>query len=188
MNRTITGMLAVVLILTGIAFRQGGFWLVVTGFVNGGMAFVRIIPILVLAFLVAGLVTILISPREVSRWLGKEAGWMGPVWGAVMGALLPGGPFFFYPLMATLIASGAGMGTMISFVASKTLWSAARIPIEVAFAGVHLTAIRFAVTFFIPILTGWAVHWFMPEISRKIREDVENLQMKGRQGKKEEPS
>jgi len=129
---------------------------------------------------VAGSVSTLISREMVTRWLGEEAGWKGPFLGTLMGAMVPGGPFFFYPLMATLIAQGANIGTMISFVAAKTLWYIGRVPIEIAFVGVKTTVVRILITFSIPILAGAAVNIFLPNYAEKIRAEVMQLQMRGK--------
>lgn len=148
------------------------------GLIVGGQTLYSVFPILVVAFLVAGLVTILIPKTLVSKWLGKDAGWKGPFLGSVLGAMVPGGPFFFYPLMSTLIVSGANVDTMISFVAAKTLWNIGRLPVEVAFVGWRITIIRFVITFFIPVLAGTAVDFFLPGYAEKIRLEVKQLQEK----------
>ncbi len=176
MKKTIMGMAAVALVLALIAWNQGGFTLVQQGLLGGGQTLLRMFPLLIVAFSVAGLVSVLIPQKMVSTWLGQEAGWKGPFLGSLLGALVPGGPFFFYPLMATLIIRGANIGTMISFVAAKTLWNVTRTPVEIAFVGLELTIIRFLVTFAIPILAGAAVDAFLPGVAGRIREDVERLQ------------
>ncbi len=180
MNKTLLGMILVALLLIVIAFFQGGFALVGEGFAAGGRTLVGVIPLIIIAFVVAGAVSSLISKEMVTKWLGKEAGWKGPLFGTLMGALVPGGPFFFYPLMATLIVSGANVGTMISFVAAKTLWYVGRIPVEIAFVGVKVTVVRFLITFAIPIVAGAAVNVFLPGYADKIREEVARLQMKSK--------
>jgi len=176
MNKTVIGMAAAALILVIFAYNRGGFPLVGRGFVTAGEKFIAVFLILIVAFIVAGFVSILIPQKFVSRWLGKEAGWKGPFLGSLLGALVPGGPFFFYPLMAALTISGANVGTMISFVAAKTLWNVARLPIEIAFVGVELTVIRFLITFPIPILAGTFVDLLLPGYAAKIREDIKRLQ------------
>jgi len=177
MNKTMLGMAIIAIILAVIAFFQGGFPLVGRGFFITGQTLLGLFPLLIVAFLVAGLISILIPKEIVSKWLGKEAGWKGPFLGSLMGALVPGGPFFFYPLMATLIVSGANVGTMMSFVAAKTLWNVARLPMEIAFVGVELTAIRVLITFAIPILVGGAVNIFLPDYADRIREEVKQRQV-----------
>ena len=178
MNKTIIVLAVLAVILLLIAFLQGGAHLVFEGFLTGGETLIGLIPLLIVAFLVAGLVSVLIPKDLVSSYLGKEAGWKGPFLGSIMGALVPGGPFFFYPLMATLIVSGANVGTMISFVAAKTLWNITRIPMEIAFVGIELTAIRFVVTFAIPVLVGSAVNALLPGYTAKVRDEVNQIQQK----------
>ena len=179
MNKTTLGMALVAFILIVISFFQGGISQVGRGFISGGQTLLEVFPLIIIAFIVAGSVSTLISKEMVTRWLGEEAGWKGPFLGSLMGAMVPGGPFFFYPLMATLIVSGANVGTMISFVAAKTLWYIGRVPIEIAFVGIRITVIRFLITFAIPILAGAAVNILLPGYAGKIKAEVEQLQMKG---------
>lgn len=187
MNKTALGMAALAVIMALLAFFQGGLSTVGKSLLSGGQTILGIFPLLIIAFLVAGLVSILIPKQTVSRWLGENAGWKGPFLGSLMGAMVPGGPFFFYPLMSTLIVSGANVGTMISFVAAKTLWNIGRIPVEIAFVGVEITVIRFLITFAIPILAGGAVNYFLPGFAERIREEVAQLQLKKSIQKSGEP-
>lgn len=178
MNKTIVGMATIAFFMAATAYRQDGFPMVAEGIFLGMQTLVGITPILIAAFAVAGLVSVLINKDSVSKWLGTEAGWKGPFYGTVIGAMVPGGPFFFYPLMATLIMSGASVGTMISFVAAKTLWNIGRLPIEIAFVGLELTIIRFLITAAFPVLAGTCVNIFFPELAKKIKQDIQRLQQK----------
>ncbi len=178
MNKTAIGMAIIAFFMAVTAYTQGGFPLVTEGVELGMRTLIGIFPFLILAFAVAGLVSVLIKKDSVSKWLGAEAGWKGPFYGTVIGAMVPGGPFFFYPLMATLIMSGASVGTMISFVAAKTLWNVARLPIEIVFVGLELTAIRFLVTVAFPVLAGTLVNTFFPKLAERIKEDIQLLQQK----------
>lgn len=171
-------MIIAALILVLIAYFQGGLSLVSQGFLTGGKTLLNVFPLILIAFLVAGAFSTLITKELVTKWLGSEAGWKGPLLGTLMGAIVPGGPFFFYPLMATLIVSGANIGTMISFVAAKTLWYVGRIPVEIAFVGLRLTLIRIVITFALPILAGGAINMFLPGFSEKIRLEVAERQSK----------
>ncbi len=182
MKSTFRGMLVAVVLLSGAAMYQGGFELLFDGLFRGVRMLVTLFPLLVVAFFVAGLIFNLIPRELISRWLGEQAGWKGPVLGALAGAIVPGGPFFFYPLMATLLVSGAQIGTVISFVTGKTAWSLGRIPLELAIVGVDLTLIRLAVTFLFPILLGILVNTLLPGLTEKIRLDAEALKQTNKGG------
>ncbi len=173
------------LALTSAAVVRGGAALAGKGILAGGTMLYQIIPILLLAFIIAGLISELIHDKLIYRWLGKEAGWKGPVLGALAGALVPGGPFFFYPLLAALVSSSAAAGTIMSFITAKTLWSVGRIPLEIALVGTRLTVIRLVITFVFPIIAGILVNTFLPDYTDKIRKDVERLQLKKNAGGKQ---
>ena len=71
-------LLAVVaLILAGIAWQKGGLGSAVAGTIAGGQLLWHELPLLVAAFLTAGLIQVLVSREMVERWLGSESGWRG---------------------------------------------------------------------------------------------------------------
>ncbi len=147
-------LLLAALTLVGLTWRKGGWPLVVKGLEVGARVFWGVLPLLVFAFLVAGLVQALVREEEVRRWLGAESGWRGIVLACVAGALMPGGPYAYYPVAAVLLRSGAGLGVLVAFITAKNLWSIPRLPLEFALLGPYLTVVRLVVTLFIPPLMG----------------------------------
>lgn len=178
MNKTMIGMSIIAILMAITAYLQGGISMVAEGFLLGMGHLLAVFPVLIAAFAVAGLISVLLNKETVAKWLGEEAGWKGPFYGTVIGAMVPGGPFFFYPLMATLLLSGASLGTIISFSAAKTLWNIGRLPIEIAFVGIELTLIRFLITVAFPVMAGTFVNIFFPKLATTIKEDVYQLQQK----------
>jgi uncharacterized membrane protein YraQ (UPF0718 family) len=110
------------------------------------------VPLLLAAFLLAGLVQVLVSRELVQRWLGSGSGWRGIALACVGGALIPGGPYAYYPIAAVLLNAGASVGVLVAFVTAKNLWSLSRLPLEFALLGTRLTLVRVAVTLVIPPL------------------------------------
>jgi uncharacterized membrane protein YraQ (UPF0718 family) len=119
---------------------------------------IQILPLLFFAFLVAGMVQVLIPREIVLQWVGAESGLRGILIGSVAGGLTPGGPFVNLPLAAALYRSGAGIGTMVAFITGWSLYAVARLPMEVGILGWRLTAIRLASTFLFPPLAGMIAH------------------------------
>ncbi len=142
------------LALAGLAWYRGGWPLVFEGLLVGAKVLWGVLPLLVFAFLVAGLVQALVRERSVRRWLGAESGWRGIALACMAGALMPGGPYAYYPVAAVLLKSGAGLGVLVAFITAKNLWSITRLPLEFALLGPYLTIIRFLMTLFIPPLVG----------------------------------
>ena len=119
---------------------------------------VQVLPLLFFAFLVAGMVQVLIPRDVIVNWVGAESGLKGILIGSVAGGLTPGGPFVNLPLAAALYRSGAGIGTMVAFITGWSLYAVARLPMEVGILGWRLTAIRIASTLFFPPLAGIIAH------------------------------
>ncbi|MFC1496259.1 permease [Candidatus Margulisiibacteriota bacterium] len=79
--------------------------------------FVSIIPLLLFAFIIAGLLQVLIPHQEIAKWIGAESGFRGILIGSIAGALTPGGPFVVLPFAAGLLKGGASYGTLVAFLA-----------------------------------------------------------------------
>ena len=148
----ILGLVAAALaVLLGINQGAGA---IVTGLVTGGGILWSVVPLLIAAFLVAGLTQVLVTEEFVRNWLGAASGWKGIGLACLAGALIPGGPYVYYPIAAVLLQNGAGLGVLVSFVVAKNLWSVSRLPMEVALLGPQLTFARFFITLIIPPLIG----------------------------------
>jgi len=157
MNKTLMGMGGAVVLLAVLAFQRGGVDLLLDGVQRSGLMALKVLPLLLVAMLVAGLIPVLVQKESVTKWLGREAGLKGLLLGGLAGALVPGGPYVYFPLAATLMLSGAEIGTAIAFVTAKNLWTLSRLPMEVALLGPKITVIRYVVTFVFPLLLGlWA--------------------------------
>ena len=125
----------------------------------------EIMPLLIFAFIVAGMVQVLIPHEVIAKWVGHESGIRGILIGSVAGGLCPGGPFVSLPIAAGLLQSGAGIGTMVAFMTGWSLWAFSRIPLEVGLMGWKFTAIRFACTFLFPILAGLLANLFFSKVN-----------------------
>jgi uncharacterized membrane protein YraQ (UPF0718 family) len=118
----------------------------------------EIIPLLIFAFIIAGLVQVLLSNEIIARWVGSESGMRGIIIGSVAGGLCPGGPFVSLPIAAGLLRAGASMGTMVAFVTGWSVWAVSRLPMEVGVLGLRFTLIRLVCTAIFPPLAGLIAH------------------------------
>jgi len=155
-DRTTTLLALAAAALAGLAWWQGGAELAVAGLLQGGRALVGVAPILFFAFLIAGLVHSLVTKEVITRWLGEESGWRGIILACLGGALMPGGPYVYYPIAAALFQAGASLGVLVAFITAKNLWSLSRLPMEFALLGPHVTIVRLASTLLMPPLLGFA--------------------------------
>lgn len=153
----IMGFLALILLFLGLRKGQGEH---IAGLKTSVSLLAEILPLLVFAFIVAGMVQVLLPGEIVSKWVGAESGFRGILIGTVAGGLAPGGPYVSLPLAAALLHSGASMGTAVAFVTGWSLWAVARLPMEVGIMGWKFTAVRLASTFLLPPVAGLIAHIF----------------------------
>jgi uncharacterized membrane protein YraQ (UPF0718 family) len=153
MDTTTLVLAAVAVILLAIAFWRGRN-LPLAGLLAAGRTLWRNLPILLLGFVIAGLVQVLVPKELISRWLGVQSGVKGVLIACVVGGLVPGSPYATFPLVAALYQAGASLGAVVGFVAAWSLWSASRLPLEMALIDPRPALVRYGLTFVVPPLAG----------------------------------
>jgi uncharacterized membrane protein YraQ (UPF0718 family) len=147
----IMAVIAIILIIVGFN-REGNIYLI--GLKSAWQMTYQVLPLLIFAFIVAGMIQVLLPQDLLNKWVGTESGLRGIVIGMVAGGLTPGGPYVSLPVIASLLKAGAGIGTMVAFLTSWSLWAIARLPMEVGILGWKFTLVRLASTFFFPPIAG----------------------------------
>lgn len=147
----IMGVLAIILVSVGY-YKGGGEH--VLGLKSAMNMTIQILPLVILAFIVAGMIQTLVSHEFLSKWIGKGSGIRGILIGTVAGSLTPGGPYVSLPIAAGLLRSGASVGTTVAFLTGWSLWAFGRLPIEVGIMGWKFTLIRMVSTFLFPPIAG----------------------------------
>ena len=148
----IMGVIAVALLIWG--YQKGGGEHIL-GLKSAGNMLIQIIPLLIFAFIIAGMIQVLIPHEMISKWIGVESGFRGLLIGTAIGSLAPGGPFVSLPIAAGLLRAGASVGTMVAFLTGWSLWAVSRLPLEFGLMGWKFTLIRLACTFFFPPIAGF---------------------------------
>lgn len=147
----IMGVIAIALLYIG--YQKGGGEHVV-GLKSAGNLLLQITPLLIFAFIIAGMIQILTPQEIISRWVGAESGFRGLLIGSAIGGIMPGGPFVSMPIVAGLLRTGASVGTMVALITAWSLLAISRMPIEIGLLGWKFTLIRLACVFFFPPIAG----------------------------------
>jgi uncharacterized membrane protein YraQ (UPF0718 family) len=147
----IMGVIAIALVVVGIFRRQGQH---ITGLKAALDMTIQVLPLLIFAFIIAGMVQVLVPSEFISRWIGQESGMRGIFIGTVAGGIMPGGPYVSLPIAGGLLKSGASIGTLIAFITGWSLWAIGRLPMDIGILGWKVTFIRLACTFFFPPIAG----------------------------------
>ena len=148
----IAGVIAIILLMIGYFKDQGAN----LGTIKSALgSTLEIVPLIIFAFIIAGMIQNLLPRELLVRWLGAGSGIKGLFIGTVAGGLTLGGPYVSLPVAAGLLRSGAGVGTIVAFLTGWSLWGISRIPMEVAILGGKFWLIRIACTFFFPPIAGF---------------------------------
>jgi uncharacterized membrane protein YraQ (UPF0718 family) len=153
----VMALIAVILVVIGYSKGEGQH---VTGLKSALKMTIDILPLLIFAFIVAGMIKVLLPQELMSRWVGEESGFRGILIGTVAGGIMPGGPYVSLPLAAGMLRAGAGLGTMVAFLTAWSLWAVSRMPMELGILGWKFTLVRLACTFFFPPIAGLLAQTF----------------------------
>lgn len=158
----IMGVIAVVLLYLG--YQKGGGEHIL-GLKAAGNLLVQIIPLLIFAFIIAGMMQFLIPQEIIARWIGAESGFRGLLIGSVIGGFMPGGPMTSLPVAAGLLRVGANVGTMVAFLTGWSLLAVTRMPLEIGLMGWKFSLIRLACVFFFPPIAGLIANKFFSGVN-----------------------
>ena len=153
----IMGVIAVALLFIG--YQRGGGEHIL-GLKAAGNILLQIAPLLILAFIVAGMIQLLVPLETIAKWVGAESGFRGILIGTAVGSLTPGGPYVTLPIAAGLLRAGAGIGTMVAFMTAWSLIAVSRLPLEVGILSWKFALIRLACVFFFPPIAGLIANKF----------------------------
>lgn len=105
-------------------------------------SFENIMPQFLAIILVIGIMLSVLTPEQISRFLGQDSGIMGVVMAAFIGAvtLIPG--FVAFPLASALLHNGAGITQIAAFVSTLMIVGIITIPVEIEYFGKKVTIIR----------------------------------------------
>ncbi len=158
----IMGVIAIVLLIIG--YQKGGGEHIL-GLKTAGNILLQILPLLIFAFIIAGMIQVIIPQEMISRWVGAESGFRGLLIGTAIGSVTPGGPFISLPIAAGMLRAGASIGTMVAFMSAWSLLAVSRLPLEIGLMGWKFSLIRLACTFFFPPIAGLIANRFFSSIS-----------------------
>jgi uncharacterized membrane protein YraQ (UPF0718 family) len=148
-------MLALSVILGGIAYHKSPE-LPIQAIKSGGGLLLRLIPVLILAFFVAGLIEVLLPKELLIRWVGEGSGFKGILIGTLLGAVAPGGPFIQFPIVAAMFKAGAHIGPLIAYLSAWALIGINRvIAFEIPLLGFQITFTRLLCSFIFPVIIGY---------------------------------
>ena len=145
-------ILVIVLLLRTWITRPEKFREVLQHFFKNSRLFVGVVP---MALLAAGFLTPLVPGEFVARWLGETAGVMGIFIATLIGWCLPLPPPIFYPIIAVLLNTGAGMPQLTALVCAWSVFGIHRtLPMELPLMGRYFVTLRLMSCMAFPPVAG----------------------------------
>ncbi len=158
----------VVLLVLALAATSIAYWkdpsLPLLGAKTGFKLIWFILPRLVPALILAGMLQVLIPQEVVARYFGQKSGMRAIILASVAGLLTPGGPMVSVPLLVVLANSGMALGPLVANMTSWSLFGIQRIIAwEAPLMGWHFVMVRAVSSLAFPILAGWLVKMYYHE-------------------------
>lgn len=155
-----TGILvAMAAVLAAFAYRQDPRR-PAAGALAGLRLLWAMLPLLIAAFFVAGMLAVALPPDLIHRWLAGTSGLLDVVIGSVAGALIPGGPYVSFPIIAAIHGAGASLAATVALITGWAVWNVGILSFELAIVGPRFTLIRMVATIVLPPAAGLLAHAF----------------------------
>jgi uncharacterized membrane protein YraQ (UPF0718 family) len=128
---------------------------------KGWKAFDNILPEFLVVMLFVGVMLAVLDPQTISKFIGKNSGWAGVVFAALVGSvtLIPG--FIAFPTASLLIQAGAGLMQIGAFISTLMMVGIITMPVEIKYFGKKMTIYRnlmaFLFSFFVAYVIGKVV-------------------------------
>jgi uncharacterized membrane protein YraQ (UPF0718 family) len=128
---------------------------------KGWKAFDNILPEFLVVMLFVGVMLAVLDPQTISKFIGKDSGWAGVVFAALVGSvtLIPG--FIAFPTASLLIQAGAGLMQIGAFISTLMMVGIITMPVEIKYFGKKMTIYRnlmaFLFSFFVAYVIGKVV-------------------------------
>ena len=125
---------------------------------KGWKAFDNILPEFLVVMLFVGVMLAVLDPQTISKFIGKDSGWAGVVFAALVGSvtLIPG--FIAFPTASLLIQAGAGLMQIGAFISTLMMVGIITMPVEFKYFGKKMTIYRnlmaFIFSFFVAYVIG----------------------------------
>ena len=131
---------------------------------NGFAMLAFVLPRMVVALLLAGLMQVLVPQDFVSRHLGQGGGLRSLLLATLAGVVTPGGPMVTMPFMVTLANSGAALPSLVAYMTAWSLFGLQRIIAwEAPLMGWRFVFARVVPSLAFPVIAGWLVSVFHSE-------------------------
>ncbi|MBI2525991.1 MAG: permease [Candidatus Rokubacteria bacterium] len=159
---------ALILILLALLFAAVAYWkdpgLPWIGARTGLSLLWFLLPRLVPALILAGMLQVVIPHETVARYFGRQSGLTAILMATLAGMITPGGPMVSMPLLVVLANSGVALGPLVAYMTAWSLFGLQRIIAwEAPLMGWHFVFARVVPSLSFPVIAGLLVKLYYHE-------------------------
>ena len=156
-------LIALAVVATGVAYwKDPGLPLL--GAKSGLSMVWFILPRLIPALILAGMLQVIIPQETVARYFGRQTGIGAILMASAAGVVTPGGPMVSVPLLVVLANSGMALGPLVAYMTSWSLFGVQRIIAwEAPLMGWRFVLVRVIPSLAFPVIAGWLVKLYYHE-------------------------
>lgn len=143
--------LAMLVVWAVIAVFDWDFFMQIAG--NFGEMLRRVIPIMILVYVVMFLMNVFVRPEHIQKHLGRESGFKGWAYSVLSGILIPSPPYIIFPLLGDFQKQGMKNSLIVSFLYNRNL-QITFLPVMAFYFGVSFTIVVSVYIFLFAILSG----------------------------------
>ncbi len=123
-----------------------------------------VLPRLIPALILAGMIQVVIPQDSVAHYFGRKSGLAAILMASVAGVLTPGGPMVSMPLLVVLANSGVALGPLVAYMTAWSLFGVQRIiSWEAPLMGWRFVMVRVIPSLAFPVNAGWLVKMYYHE-------------------------
>jgi len=115
-------------------------------------SFVKMMPYIIIIVLFIGIMQGFFSKEIITQYLGKSSGFSGVIFAGIVGAILYIPSLISFPLVASLIESGASIMVAAAFITTLTMVGFITLPLEIKVLGKKLAILRNLFSFIIALM------------------------------------
>lgn len=113
----------------------------------------KLIGIMIGVIILIGLIQVWLTPKQISKLIGKESGVKGMLIASIFPIVLGGSIITIFPLLVTLREKGVPNRIIIAFIVA---WAgkAPLLPLEVSFLGINFAVLRIILVIPMAVILG----------------------------------
>jgi uncharacterized membrane protein YraQ (UPF0718 family) len=123
----------------------------------GFRAFTKMLPALLAVTGLMGIISGVLSPETISRYLGPESGYLAVAIGAIVGAITLIPHVVALPLAGSLYQAGAAPMAIAAFITTLNMVGIVTAPLEVEQLGRKYTLVRNVLSFIFAIVIAFGI-------------------------------